>query len=205
MLLHGEMGKGTPSMEYRRPAGLSGCEAADGCARLGLMTAPTSSVTIEVRRLVAADWAALREARLTALADAPDAFGSTIDRELGFDEATWRGRLDSTAHVGARRPGPQGGLIGLVAGFPEPGLPRGLASGLDVGQPGRPRPGDRRPAGGRYLRAGPRRRRRADRPVGHRGQRPGPGVLSAVRPPGDRPAAAGAAGPVRPLGAAHGP
>lgn len=89
------------------------------------MTAPTSSGTIEVRRLVAADWAALREARLTALADSPDAFGSTIDRELAFAEATWRGRLDSTAHVGAWRPGPQSGLIGLVAGFPEPGPPRG--------------------------------------------------------------------------------
>jgi ribosomal protein S18 acetylase RimI-like enzyme len=81
------------------------------------------SGTVEVRRLVAADWAALREVRLAALADAPYAFSSTLNRERGFDEAAWRGRLDSNAHVGAWRPGPQVGLIGLAGGFPEPAEP----------------------------------------------------------------------------------
>jgi ribosomal protein S18 acetylase RimI-like enzyme len=81
--------------------------------------ATTSPVTAEVRRLIAADWPALREARLTALAEAPYAFASTLERELGFDELTWRHRLDSTAHFGACQPG-SAGLVGLVAGFPEP-------------------------------------------------------------------------------------
>jgi ribosomal protein S18 acetylase RimI-like enzyme len=111
-------------MQHRRPGRVIGLLGGQRVRNAWSMTAPPSSGTVEVRRLVPADWAALREARLTALADAPDAFGSTIDRELGFGEATWRGRLDSTAHVGAWRPRPQGGLIGLVAGFPEAGSPR---------------------------------------------------------------------------------
>jgi ribosomal protein S18 acetylase RimI-like enzyme len=90
---------------------------------------PTGS--IEIRRLTAADWAQLRVARLAALAEAPEAFASTLDRELGFDEATWRGRLRSTAYFGAvpagrgAAPASSGAapraLVGLVAGFPEPG------------------------------------------------------------------------------------
>jgi ribosomal protein S18 acetylase RimI-like enzyme len=47
---------------------------------------------LEVRRLVAANWAQLREARLAALAEAPYAFASTVAREQGFTEETWRER-----------------------------------------------------------------------------------------------------------------
>jgi ribosomal protein S18 acetylase RimI-like enzyme len=84
------------------------------------MTGVTSSVTAEIRRLVAADWAALRGLRLAALTEAPYAFSSTLERELGFDELRWRERLDSTAHFGAWR---SGQLVGLAAGFPELGEP----------------------------------------------------------------------------------
>lgn len=42
-------------------------------------------------------WQVWRTLRLRSLLDAPDAFGSTHDRERGFDEAAWRARLEGTS------------------------------------------------------------------------------------------------------------
>ena len=42
--------------------------------------------------LYADDWAMIREIRLRALADAPQAFTSSYEREQAFEEATWRDR-----------------------------------------------------------------------------------------------------------------
>lgn len=39
-------------------------------------------------------WQAWRTIRLRSLLEDPDAFGSTHEREAGFDEETWRSRLD---------------------------------------------------------------------------------------------------------------
>ena len=44
-----------------------------------------------IRRAEADGWEALRELRLAALAESPDAFGSTIGEERDADEARWRG------------------------------------------------------------------------------------------------------------------
>ena len=73
-----------------------------------------------VRETVMDDWPALREIRLAALQDAPDAFASTYASEETFDEAAWRARiarggsfLAYVPEISASEP------VGLVGGYEE--------------------------------------------------------------------------------------
>lgn len=50
---------------------------------------------MKVRKLGPHDWEISRQVRLTALAEAPYAFMSTLGREQAFDELVWRQRLGS--------------------------------------------------------------------------------------------------------------
>lgn len=70
---------------------------------------------VHVRRAQPGDWPALRALRLAALADAPGAFGSTIERELAFDEAEWRRRAANWPSFIAWRGDEPVGLVGVVA------------------------------------------------------------------------------------------
>ncbi len=49
---------------------------------------------LTVRAASRDDWAIVKEVRLRALADSPGAFGSTLARELEFDDAEWKRRVD---------------------------------------------------------------------------------------------------------------
>jgi predicted GNAT family acetyltransferase len=59
----------------------------------------------EVLRLGPDDWELFREIRLRSLADSPDAFGSTLEREQAFTEADWRQRVSGPVYV-VLDPGP---------------------------------------------------------------------------------------------------
>lgn len=71
-----------------------------------------------VRRLTEQDWELLRDLRLAALNEAPEAFGASLAREGSFRESHWRMRLRSSAWFAAMDGGTP---VGLVCGMPEPG------------------------------------------------------------------------------------
>lgn len=63
--------------------------------------------------LLAEDWAVLRDIRLRALADAPDAFGATLEQARALGEAQWRERLAGPGPTYAVRAAPDGPAVAM--------------------------------------------------------------------------------------------
>ena len=84
-----------------------------------VMSPDAAQSTVRIRPLQPAEWAEVREVRLTALAQSPGAFFATLEQEQAYDEQKWRQRLAETAYFGAWDDGPQPRLTGIVATFPE--------------------------------------------------------------------------------------
>jgi len=98
-------------------------------ARWGCMTRepePSRSAGPTVIRLGEEDWRAWRAVRLAALADAPGAFGSTLEHEQALGEEAWRAMTRGAAILVAVA----GGIpIGVVAGVGRPSAgERGLGA-----------------------------------------------------------------------------
>jgi GNAT superfamily N-acetyltransferase len=76
---------------------------------------------MQIRRTTEADWEALRDVRLRALAEAPYAFGSKLERERDRTEAEWREWADrGRTGNGVTFVGMDGGrFVGLAGGYPE--------------------------------------------------------------------------------------
>jgi ribosomal protein S18 acetylase RimI-like enzyme len=68
---------------------------------------------VQVRRAHPDEWAAVRDVRLAALADAPDAFASTLAREEGRTEAEWRSRVAQIPWFLAWQAGCPAGLVAM--------------------------------------------------------------------------------------------
>jgi ribosomal protein S18 acetylase RimI-like enzyme len=54
-------------------------------------------ITVEIRRVRTDDWETLRDVRLHALSESPDAFRTTHDQALARDEQWWRDWADVSA------------------------------------------------------------------------------------------------------------
>jgi ribosomal protein S18 acetylase RimI-like enzyme len=67
-----------------------------------------------VRQVEPDEWATVRRVRLAALTDAPEAFASTLERELGFEETTWRDRIATSPWFLAWRDGEPVGLVAVI-------------------------------------------------------------------------------------------
>ena len=72
-----------------------------------------------VRATTLDDWQAMRDIRLEALRDTPDAFGSTYARDAAFEPAEWH-----------RRATRDGSFFAFIPGLAEPA---GLAGGYEEG------------------------------------------------------------------------
>jgi RimJ/RimL family protein N-acetyltransferase len=73
------------------------------------------AMTAQVRLLTPDDWQTLRDIRLAALADAPEAFLTTYADMVGLDEEQWRARTTRSDMFAAFVGGEAVGMVGLFA------------------------------------------------------------------------------------------
>jgi GNAT superfamily N-acetyltransferase len=87
---------------------------------------------LEIRRLREDDWMTLRSVRLSALAESPDAFGSTLADERSNSEEEWREWVRNAAVFIAEH---EGGPVGIAAGVDgdAPGAVKLVAAWVDPG------------------------------------------------------------------------
>ena len=69
---------------------------------------------LTVRQVTPDDWASYRTVRLAALADAPEAFSSTLEREQAFGPGEWRTRLAAAASFLAWQDGQPAGTLTVL-------------------------------------------------------------------------------------------
>ncbi len=78
---------------------------------------------VQVRRAHPDEWATVRDVRLAALADTPDAFASTLSREQARTEPQWRSRIRAWPWFLAWHAGTPAGLVAAVPDQPASGPP----------------------------------------------------------------------------------
>jgi len=95
--------------------------------RQGMADETVTAAGAEIRRVRAGEWAAYRQVRLAALAEAPYAFSTTLEQESAKDDAYWQ---DRAAHgipmFIAWQDGEPAGLAGAFV-VPDGELPPGVA------------------------------------------------------------------------------
>lgn len=72
---------------------------------------------MEIRVATVDDWERSKDIRLRALAEAPNAFCSSLDRELAFDDQAWRDRLEQARTFLALS---GGATVGTATGTADP-------------------------------------------------------------------------------------
>ena len=78
-----------------------------------------TNAVLDIRLLGPADWRVLRDTRLRALIDSPDAFTSHYHRERRWSEHQWRQRFRAGTWLVAIERGDVIGIAGLVNDHPE--------------------------------------------------------------------------------------
>ena len=79
------------------------------------------SLSYSIIRMQPDDWERVRPVRLRALADTPDAFGSTLAREEAFGETDWRERLNGDDRITFLATTTAGDDVGLIGSAPYDG------------------------------------------------------------------------------------